>query len=136
MVAFGLPYSWQQPCASHPCPASTGRRGPSQTAGLVGRAPDTAYVVYHMSYCHEMCVCQNCFLLVACGKLTGACNMPDTGEKMICKKPGTSLFSPPERAEGGGRLVPGRGHPLPRLFRHRSVVFFARAICPCKASQL
>ena len=70
MVAFGLPYSWQQPCASHPCPASTGRRGPSQTAGLVGRAPDTAYVVYHMSYFHEMSVCQNCFLLVACGKLS------------------------------------------------------------------
>ena len=69
MVAFGLPYSWQQPCASHPCPASMERRGPSQTAGLVGRAPDTAYVVYHMSYCHEMSVCQNCFLLVACGKL-------------------------------------------------------------------
>ena len=68
MLAFGLPYSWQQPCASHPCPASTGGRGPSQTAGLVGRAPDTAHVVYHMSYYHEMSVCQNCFLLVACGK--------------------------------------------------------------------
>ena len=35
-------------------------------------------------------------------KLTGACDKPDAGEKMICKKPGTSLFSPPERAEGGG----------------------------------
>ena len=68
MVAIGLPYSWQQQCASHPCPASGGGRGPSQTEGLVGRAPDTACVVYHMSYCHEMSVCQNCSLLVACGK--------------------------------------------------------------------
>ena len=57
MVAAGLPYSWRRPCATRPCPASTGGKGPSLTAGLVGRAPDMASVVCHMSYCHEMSVC-------------------------------------------------------------------------------
>ena len=69
MVAAGLPYSWQRPCAMQPFPASMGGRGPNLTAGWMGRAPDKASVVFHMSYCHEMSVCQICFLLVASGKL-------------------------------------------------------------------
>ena len=72
MVAAGLPYSWRRPCATRPCPASTGGKGPSLTAGSVGRAPDMASVVCHMSYCHEMSVCQICFLLLACGKLSNS----------------------------------------------------------------
>ena len=46
-----------------------GRERSKPTAGLVSRAPDMASVVCHMSYCHEMSVCQICFLLLACGKL-------------------------------------------------------------------
>ena len=47
-----------------------GGRGPNLTAGWMGRAPDKASVVFHMSYLHEMSVCQICFLLVASGKLS------------------------------------------------------------------
>ena len=98
MVAVGLPYSWQQQCASHPCPASRGGGGPSQTEGLVGPAPDTTCVVRHMS--HEMSVCQNCSLLVACGKPAGQgekgvtpCRCRCSASKAAPRRPHRSLYT-------------------------------------------
>ena len=75
-----------------------------------------ASVVCHMSYCHEMSVCQICFLLLACGKLHDV-PMPPTrsaegagssargrlGAVAVGCEASNAAPSAPARAAGGGR---------------------------------